>query len=1314
MYERLLELIAAHRSTLIFVNTRRLAERIAHALRELLGEDAVASHHGSLSKEIRKTAEERLKNGQLKAIVATASLELGIDIGLIDLVCQIGSPRSIATFLQRIGRSGHSLGGTPKGRLFPLTRDELLESIALVRAVQAKRLDAIEIPMQPLDILAQQIIAEVAQEEWCEDALFARVVRAWPYRRLERHDFDEIVSMVSEGVNKANGRGAYVHRDRINGVLRGKRGARLAATTSGGAIPERAEYRVVTEGDQVVVGTVDEDFAIDSVAGSVFLLGNNTWRVVGLRGGDMVVQDAQGQSPNVPFWFGEAPGRTIELSAEVSTIRSDIANRLVTSETPSSVASHEATGPRVARTSNDEVCSLATIDARNDSSIDIESADSNPHPTDIPQSVVDWLAREGNVNAWGAYQAALYVAAQVAAVGLVPTKQRIVFERFFDESGGTQLVIHAPLGSRITRAWGLSLRKRFCRSFDFELQAAADDNGVVLSLGPQHSLPIENLFTMLLPENGQYLLEQAMLAVPFFQIRWRWNVTRALGVLRRNNGKKVPPHLQRFRSDDLLASAFPETVGCLENHHGDVQIPSHPLVTQTMRDCLFEATDVVRFVEMLQDIVDGEIELIARDTTEPSPFSHELLNANPYAFLDDAPLEERRSRAVATRRSLSPDQMRDLGQLDPEAVKTVRQQAWPLVRNADELHEALLSMVLLDELDASPWQPYLDELVDAGRAANVKIDVSETACASAGTDAVDERSSDVGASTAENCSPKTDRETRAYWFAAEHLPLIVAAFPRAVIAPTLQLPPGLDRDASRSEARVALVRGYISYSGPTTVDEIAELRLLDQAHVQSALESLEGEGTVMRGHFTDRLAGRGTRTPNGAPPLQWCERRLLARIHQLTLSGLRKQIQPVSIDDYYAYVLQEHQLVSNRPEEDQEWSGPVGLREVVSKLEGFDLPAGAWEELILAPRLAGYDPHWLDELFMAGELVWGRIATARSARQQEPSCSQTKSEGDLSLESNTSPPRTRRRNAKSKRGSLSRNTPISLMLRLDLPWLIPPHRELPDPVAGTSTAAIFSELMASGAQFGQEIAIATGIAPPEVQACLSELAASGHVTGDSFAFIRAAISRRRNRSATTRRTTRYGAEHRPAIGRWSMFPPRFVPPANEERLEAWCHLLLRRYGIVFRELLTRESSAPRWFELQGMFRRLEMRGEIRGGRFVAGVGGEQFALPTAITRVREIRDQATAHQPTVISAADPLNLVGILDSSHSRLTSSYRNALLIRQGRCVAVRNGVDIEFLEKGTSDTQSDDHQLLLKFGLPQRSKAIRERRKRFIDAL
>lgn len=1170
VYERLVELINSHRSTLIFVNTRRLAERISHHLRELLGEEAVAGHHGSLSKELRLSAEQRLKSGELKAIVATASLEMGIDIGYIDLVCQIGSPRSIAAFLQRVGRSGHSLGKTPKGRLFPLTRDELLESMALVRAVHRGELDRIEIPEQPVDILAQQIVAAAASESWDEDDLFQLCRRAWPFRDLSRGRFEEVIELLSNGVTSTSKRGTYLHRDRINRRLQARRGARIAALTSGGAIPETAEYRVVVEPDKTFVGTVDEDFAIESLAGDVFLLGNTSWRIQYVRSGEVVVRDADGAPPSIPFWFGEGPGRTIELSAEVSRLREDIAASL--------------------SSFNSEPEASATIGCE-------INADASGSP----------LNEECGVNDWAAEQAINYIASQVAAIGLVPTNREIVFERFFDESGGMQLVIHSPLGSRINRAWGLALRKRFCRSFDFELQAAATDDGIVLSLSPQHSFPVDALFKMLGTHNARDLLEQAVIAAPMFQVRWRWNVTRSLAVLRTQSGKRVPPYLQRFRSDDLLASAFPETVGCLENHHGDVEIPDHPLVQQTMHDCLTEAMDVERWLGVLENVQAGDIRLVACDTREPSPFCHALLNANPYAFLDGAALEERRTRAVATRRTFTPEDVRDLAKLDPEAIALVRAEAWPIVRDADELHDALMNLVVLPVERGADWAAWFHELVAAGRAATASADGKQ------------------------------------FWIACERWPLIRAVYEGAEARPTVKLPPELDKPVERTQGWIELVRGQMQVRGPATSKQLADDLALTESHVSSSLEALEGQGIVLRGNFT-----AGPRHGDSQELSEWCDRRLLARIHRLTLDGLRERIKPVSPEDFMRFLIHRHRI-----DDGSKWSGPVGVREAIAQLQGFEIPAGAWESKILSARCADYNPQWLDHLFLSGETTWGRL---RPPRRDEAS--------------------------KSTVAAMTRAMPISLMLREDLAWLVAGDRESSGEFAGSNARQVLEALAEQGASFFQELKPATDLLPAHIEDALRELAALGLVTSDAFAAVRTIVGRHKGRSNGKRRLADAGVAA--PVGRWSRFPGQLGETANQDSLERWCHLLLRRYGVVFRDVLTREAAAPSWSELVRVFRRMELRGEVRGGRFISGVAGEQFADESSVSELRSIRETKGDDDWVILSAADPLNVSGIILDG-PRVTANQKNALILQGGKCIAAKQSGQIEFFAEVERETEA-----------------------------
>lgn len=1232
---RICELINSHRSTLIFVNARRLAERLTHQLSEILGPEAISSHHGSLAADHRHDTEQRLKSGQLKAVVATASLELGLDVGYIDLVIQIGSPRSIATFLQRVGRSGHALGLTPKGRLFALTRDELMENMAVIRAVRAGRLDITPIPEAPLDILAQQIVAEVACAEWGSDELYDLYRRAWPYRNLSRTAYDSVLDFLSEGMARGAGRSRqYLHYDRVGRRLRARPGARISAATCGGAIPEIASYRVVAEPEKTVVGTLDEEFATESQAGEIFLLGNTSWRIQYVRGGDVVVTDAQGAPPTIPFWRGEGPGRTLELSEEVSRLREDLEARLTAPEC------HAGD------------CSSAEALSRKPEDQSAQNGNSTH------DSIADWLMAECGVTLEAASQMVTYVAAQHAAIGLLPTQKRIVFERFFDESGGMQLVIHAPFGSRICRAWGLAMRKRFCRSFDFELQANADDDGVVLSLGPQHSFPLESMFGMLTAENVQALLQQALLFVPTFQTRWRWNVMRALLVLRMQNGRKVPPSLLRFRADDLLTAIFPKLTGCQENVVGDLELPDHPLCQQSMQDSLIEPCDIEGLRHVLGKIESGEIELLARDTREPSPFSYELLNVNPYAFLDGGEAAERRTRAVATRRSLTVESVSDLGRLDPEAIQQVRIEARPYIRSADELHDVLLSRVALpvDEVQAD-WNELFEALVARRRATVARVP----------------------------CPTENGETTFAsYWVAAERLPPARAAFPGLTIDPVITTPVELQVEWQSEDARVAIVRGLIEICGPITADEIASQLGFTTSQAEACLMYLEGEGVVLRGRFNPRpveaASESGTETDGQstpvttavAPLIEWCHRRLLARIHRLTIEGLRRQIQPVTVDIFIRFLFQHHGLIKGHRR-----SGTNGLFEVVSQLQGLDIPAVSWERDVLPARLEKFRAEWLDELCLTGELGWGRLYPARRLPDRARSMA-----------------------------SVTRVVPVSLYIRADSHWL-----QQQAPVADANALSspgqhVFRLLQSNGAMFAADLLADTRMLPCQLSDVLGELVSHGLVTADGFAGLRNLLAEKSSetRSLSDRFRQKALRSRAPLAGsgRWSLWR-REAEQTEEEKtpdpvspMEQWAWQLLRRWGVLFRDLLEREDGAPKWFELLQVLRRLEARGEIRGGRFITGVAGEQFALGDTVKRLRQIRDDQTANaevsanegrgaskvthpELVIVSGADPLNLAGIL-TPHARVPSTASNRLAYVNGIATAALVGGEIRWLTEPT----------------------------------
>jgi ATP-dependent helicase Lhr and Lhr-like helicase len=1172
VYNRLVTLVEQHRSTLVFVNTRRMAERVAHHLGERIGEDNVAAHHGSLSRKLRLAAEKKLKEGQVRVLVATASLELGIDVGTVDLVVQINSPRAIAVTLQRVGRSGHWRGAVPKGRLFATTRDDLLECAALVRAIRQGDLDRLMIPESPLDVLAQQIVAACSAEEWGEDAMFALVQRAYPYRNLTRATFEAILEMLAEGIAARRGRyGAYIHRDRVNGKLRARRGARLAAITSGGAIPDNSLYAVVAEPDGLVVGTVDEDFAVESNRGDIMLLGNTSWMIrrIETNAGRVLVQDAHGAPPSVPFWRGEAPARTQELSEHIGILREKISEMLPNT----SPVGFSATQP-------DEA------------------------------AAVSWLKEQCGLDDSGAEQAIEYVLQGRAVLGAVPTQTTVIAERFFDEGGGMQLVIHAPFGGRINKAWGLALRKRFCVGFNFELQAAATDNGLNIALAEQHSFPLADVFNFLQAASVQPILEQASLDSPIFATRWRWDANRALALLRFQNGKKVPPQIQRMRSDDLLASVFPDAAACFENIPGDRQIPDHPLVSEVMKDVLTEAMDLDGLKTLLTGLADGRIRCIAVDTPVPSQFSHEILNANPYAYLDDAPLEERRARAVQMRRMLPESVLEEVGGLDQAAIAQVREEAWPDVRDADELHDVLHTLVALpaDRSDyaTEPWRFYFERLIAEGRAASA---VS-------------------GA--------------RSYWVAAERARAFSILFPEARFEPELAEVEGTV--LTREEALLKLVTGWMSHLGPVTATLLGEILGIPGVEVSSALLRMEASGTVLRGNFSGAASRAGAPAPH-EHETEWCERRLLARIHRLTVATLRKQIEPVTAAQFMQWLLNWQHVAPGT-----QVSGERGTLEVLRQLQGFEIPANAWERQVLARRVVDYDPKWLDQLCLTGVVGWGRLSP-------HPATLEYANTSGTDGEAGAAAPRQRRVIPTSV-------APITFFVRDDADWMTPRHpgaEEGGNSGLSIGAKSVLDFLRQRGASFFADIVRGTGKLKAEIETALWELVAAGLVTADGFDNLRSLIDPKRRAGQGSGRMTR----PRHNAGRWAVLHADEVVERSRA-VEAACWMLLRRYGIVIRDVLAREANLPPWRELLMAFRRLEDRGEIRGGRFVDGFLGEQFALPVAVESVRAMRKLETAQATITLSAADPLNLVGILVPG-ARVPAISGNSVTFRDGAAVPV-----------------------------------------------
>jgi ATP-dependent Lhr-like helicase len=1129
VYNRLADLAREHRTTLIFVNTRRLAERLARHLSERLGKTAVAAHHGSLAKEMRLDAEQRLKAGELQVLIATASLELGIDIGDVDLVCQIGSPGSINGFLQRVGRSGHHVGGTPKGRLFALTRDDLIECAALLDCVRRGELDTLHIPVAPLDVLAQQIIAEVSAQEWSEHALLALIHRAAPYAELDERHYQALLHMLADGYNGRQGiRSAYLHRDAVTHTLRGRRGARLTAVTSGGTIPDNADYSVLLEPQGLNIGSVNEDFAVESIAGDIFQLGNTSYRILRVDAGKVRVEDAHGQPPTIPFWLGEAPGRSHELSAAVARLQGHLDSLL--GATPG----------------------------------DLSTAST-------------WLTQTLGLNRASAEQILDYLARARQALSALPSQDTLIMERFFDASGGTQLIIHTPFGSRINRAWGLALRKRFCRTFNFELQAAASENAIVLSLSTSHSFPLDEVWRYLNSQTAEHLLIQAVLDAPLFGVRWRWNAGVALALPRYTGGRKVAPQIQRMKSEDLIASVFPDQIACLENLAGEREVPEHPLVEQTLDDCLHDAMDSAGWLALLRRMESGQVRLISRDLPAPSPMAAEILSARPYTFLDDAPLEERRTQAVLNRRWSDPQSTDDLGALDAEAIAGVREEAWPAPQGMDEMHEALMSLGGIAPSEITPaWATWLQALAKTGRA---------------------------------HCLPN------GLWVAVERLNIW-----QAIIPHHLALLPGFDEPWIPEDALAEILRARLSGFGPQTLAEIAAPLALPATDIAQALARLEQEGYVLRGHFSP-----------GADGEQWCERHLLARIHRYTVKRLRREIEPVALQDFMRFLFDWQHL-----SDETRGQGSAMLAQIVGQFEGYAAAASAWDSDLLSVRLKDYSPTWLDELCRSGKWVWMRLTDKHSASAQ-------------------------------------RSTPVVVLPRSQVGMWSGLTDAADSSTLSPKAQKVHGALREHGALFFDELVHEAHLLRSELETALLELVGAGLVNADSFAGLRALTtpaSKRQARSSRRGRGAFIGGMD--DAGRWALIrrPPSAAGPHSAETLEHVAMTLLRRYGVVFWRLLEREADwLPSWRELLRTFHRLEARGEIRGGRFVSGLAGEQFALPEAIPLLREVRRRPHDGRLVAVCGADPLNLVGTLLPGN-KVPAVSGNRIVYRDGLPAAVRVG--------------------------------------------
>jgi len=1216
LYQRLVHLIESHNTTLVFVNTRRLSERLALALTERLGEGCVCSHHGSMSKDHRHNAEQRLKAGDLKVLVATASMELGIDVGSVDLVVQFSSPKSIATFLQRVGRSGHSVRGIPKGVLFPLTRDDLVECTALFHSVVQGKLDQIVMPEKPVDILCQQIIAEVSapgaadkqpEQTYSLGGLFELFSNAYPYRNLQLEEFKEIVKMLAEGYTTRRGRrGAHLHFDQINDRVRPRKGSALVALTNGGAIPDMFDYQVVLDPEDTVVGSLNEDFALEALPGDIFTLGTHSWQLLRIDGLKVRVRDAQGMPPTIPFWFGEGPGRTRELSESVAEIKSMIADQLL------------------------------------ETSID---------------ATVDLVVNQTGIPHCAALQLVEYLQSGMQALGAMPTRETLVMERFFDEVGDMHVVIHSPFGSRINRGWGLALRKRFCRTFNFELQAAANEDSIVISLGSIHSFPLDEVFGYLQTASLRDVLVQALLDAPMFEVRWRWNATRSLAIQRNRSGKRVPPQFQRMDAEDLIAHVFPDQIACVENIKGKREIPDHPLVNQTIHDCLTEAMDIDELTELIGAIEKRQLNLVAKDLREPSPFAQEIINARPYAFLDDAPFEERRTNAIKNRSWLDPAETGDLALLDSDAIKLVKEQAWPFVGNADELHDALLSLGYLtdSEVNDNDYRELMTDLESENRVCQLQCNSVKL------------------------------------WIAAERIPCFRSAFSEGVFSTYPELPASIESQSWQSEdALREIIRGRLEGLGPVTVNSLARENGLTAGEIQGALLALEVEGFVFQGRFSLAAGNKAA----ASEEIEWCERRLLQRIHRYTIDAHRKTVKPVSLQHYMQFLFELHQLqLESETDEAQiprlSLDGQTRLQSTLALLDGIAAPAAAWEADIFPSRIKDYDPSWLDVMCISGRVVWGRYTFASGKRNRE---------------------------VKKKAGPI-KSTPIVLSSRenLDLWQALAVESGNNSGTANPchEAASIEQDLKQFGASFFSDIQTRTGLLRTQLEQGLAELVSLGLATSDSYTGLRALLTpndRKPGGRSRRHRKAMFGVED---AGRWSLLSrvskdensekPNLDQSLDDEQLERLIVVYLQRWGVVFRKVLEREPFAPPWRILLRTLRKMELKGVIRGGRFIKGVGGEQFAFSDTVDILRSLAKK-TANQPVVtnyyvvIAAADPLNLLGII-LPDTKLPTLVNNRVLYRDGIPLATLKGGEVTFLTKIAPDQRWKLQQLLLKKNFPPR---------------
>ena len=1152
-----LDQIRGARTTLVFVNNRSQSERVAARVNTLAGEEVALPYHGSLSRERRLLLEERLKAGELRAVITTSSLELGIDVGSVDLVVQLQSPKRVAAALQRVGRAGHSLEATSRGVFIPTFRDDALEQVAILEAMRDGDVEPTRVVQNALDVLAQLIVAAVASDDpaWTATGLFAFMRRAYPYHGLTRTAFDETLAMLSGKYPSdiAAELDARLSWDRVTDELTPSRSARMVATISGGTIPDRGLY-TVNLADKTRLGELDEEFVHESRVGDAFQLGSSTWRIRAIEHDRVVVIPAPGAPARMPFWHGEFMARSSHLTARMGAIRRTL----------------------------DEARTLT----------DLQSVQER-FRTDEPT----------------ARSLAEYVQAQREITGL-PDERHLVLEHFRDETGAVRFVLHAPFGGRVNAPWGMALGRRMRERLGVDVQVQTTDDGLMLRLPDMGTAPPVDAIRALSIEEAERLVLEEVGQSSLFGARFRMNAARALLLPRGNPRRRMPLWLQRLKSLDLLQAVR--------------EYPSFPILVETYREVLQDAFDMAALRDVLNGIASGDIAIRVVQTETPSPFASSLQFGFviDWMYGDDTPRAEQRAALLSLDRALLDELMGGQG-ADTETIAVLDEllarrrgtAAGRQARDGDEL--ALLidrvGDVTRDEIVArvappGDWRrddPFI-ALLESGRLIAADIPT---------------------ATGHEQRFLIIDAYAR-YRAAFGH----ALATVRAGVSLELRnaddvVPVELRAAPSSRLARREILARFVALAGPVSVDDVLARYQLKSAWVQRRLDDWERAGTLVRGMFgTDRTITR------------WCPRRVLEQARRRELARARQQIEAVPIETFARFVQRwQHVMPAAR------LAGADGAAAVIDQLSGLARPAVAWERDYLPARVEQYTPDLLSRLAHSGTLVW-------AAERIDPQPGATPSLA--------SPAIGRLRFFERGSGRL---------------WLAPPPD---DGFLSEGARAVRDALRTQGASFTADLAAVTVLGPQRLRDALRELVAVGVVTNDTVEALRDVLRWRpifpvkrhnepdptrwlpadftpsANRPVVQRRVNPRSIakwkrpEREPAQswgGRWSLVhtPGTLGPDSDaQSRAEAIARQWLARYGIVSRDWWRREHPSVGWREIYHELKRLEFRGEVRRGYFVAGLAGAQFALPDAVEQLRTAPD---AHDsvPVVLTTSDPANVYAL-------------------------------------------------------------------------